>query len=152
MIHQFDHRWAGYAENGTDSAAFDAKHDPTREPAPRYWVPRDEVDTLWIGARKEGGRPAPVEWFLALNHPALIPHMGDPIAMDGPGLARFSIPSTTALLLTLQRLYPLARDLPFSPVATFHAPTASLPAKTEVERLTIQRIGQDLFREALFRH
>jgi hypothetical protein len=45
MIHQFDHRWAGYAENGTDSADFDAKHDPTREPAPRYWVPKGEVDT-----------------------------------------------------------------------------------------------------------
>ncbi|MGH2341813.1 Eco57I restriction-modification methylase domain-containing protein [Segnochrobactraceae bacterium EtOH-i3] len=45
MIHQFDHRWAGYAGNGVDTASFDAreKADPTFEPAPRYWVPEEEV-------------------------------------------------------------------------------------------------------------
>jgi hypothetical protein len=65
--------------------------------------------------------------------------------MEGPGLARVSLPSTTALFETLHRLYPLARDLPFSPVASFQAQTAHLPATTEAERLTIQRIGQNLF-------
>lgn len=44
MIHQFDHRWAGYADDGETSADFDAKADPTREPAPRYWVPKEEVN------------------------------------------------------------------------------------------------------------
>lgn len=45
MIHQFDHRWSGYAENGQDSADFGLaeKIDPAFEPAPRYWVPRAEV-------------------------------------------------------------------------------------------------------------
>lgn len=43
MIHQFDHRWAGYAENGMDSADFGLKDDPNRDPAPRYWVPECEV-------------------------------------------------------------------------------------------------------------
>lgn len=45
MIHQFDHRWSGYAENGQESADFGLaeKIDPAFEPAPRYWVPRAEV-------------------------------------------------------------------------------------------------------------
>ncbi|MBW7057828.1 N-6 DNA methylase [Paracoccus bogoriensis] len=45
MIHQFDHRWAGYAENGTDTADITPaqKADPAFEPAPRYWVPEAEV-------------------------------------------------------------------------------------------------------------
>jgi len=45
MIHQFDHRWAGYAENGSDSVdvGLTEKQDPDWEPAPRYWVPEAEV-------------------------------------------------------------------------------------------------------------
>ncbi|MCS6291162.1 MAG: N-6 DNA methylase [Nitrospira sp.] len=45
MIHQFDHRWAGYAGNGEDSADIgpEQKADPGFEPAPRYWVPDSEV-------------------------------------------------------------------------------------------------------------
>lgn len=46
MIHQFDHRWAGYAENGSDSAdvTLEQKKNPNFEPAPRYWVPKTELD------------------------------------------------------------------------------------------------------------
>ena len=46
MIHQFDHRWAGYAANGTDSAdtGVAQKRDPDWEPDPRYWVSEVEVD------------------------------------------------------------------------------------------------------------
>lgn len=46
MIHQFDHRWAGYAENGADSADIgpEQKADSGFEPIPRYWVPQAEVD------------------------------------------------------------------------------------------------------------
>jgi len=45
MIHQFDHRWAGYDADGTNSAdATQAeKMDPAWEPQPRYWVPDGEV-------------------------------------------------------------------------------------------------------------
>ncbi len=105
--------------------------------------------TLWLAARKEGDYPAPVEWFLATDHPGLLPHISTSVEMPGPGLARFFFPSTTALFETLQRLYPLARDLPYSPLAAFHAATAGLPAETEAQRLTIQRIGQSLFRDLL---
>jgi hypothetical protein len=37
------------------------------------------------------------------------------------------------------------------PVRSFQIATAKLPSTTEAERLVVQRIGQDLFRRALFR-
>lgn len=45
MIHQFDHRWAGYDAAGTGSADAtpDQKRDPAWEPAPRYWVPAQDM-------------------------------------------------------------------------------------------------------------
>ena len=121
---------------------------PEADPWLPFQAPRAN-GTLWLAARKEPPNTVPVEWFVALDHPGLLPHMGAPIHMPGPGLARFSLPSTTALFATLHRLYPLARDLPFSPFEAFHAATATLPSTTEVERLAIQRIGQDLFRALL---
>jgi hypothetical protein len=46
MIHQFDHRWAGYAANGIDTSEFglEQKGDKEFEPSPRYWVEESEVD------------------------------------------------------------------------------------------------------------
>ncbi|MFN3293916.1 MAG: restriction endonuclease, partial [Gemmobacter sp.] len=45
MIHQFDHRWAGYdaAGEGTLDPTPAQKADPAWEPSPRYWVPEAEV-------------------------------------------------------------------------------------------------------------
>ena len=50
MIHQFDHRWAGYAEDGESSTNLGTpeKQRPTCEPAPRYWVPDTEVNERLI--------------------------------------------------------------------------------------------------------
>ncbi|MCS6781104.1 MAG: restriction endonuclease, partial [Geminicoccaceae bacterium] len=46
MIHQFDHRWAGYdaAGEATLDVEDSRKADPSYEPAPRYWVPEAEVE------------------------------------------------------------------------------------------------------------
>jgi hypothetical protein len=46
MIHQFDHRWATYAENGEAirDVTEEEKQNPTYEPLPRYWVPQREVE------------------------------------------------------------------------------------------------------------
>jgi hypothetical protein len=40
MTHHFDHRWAGYAENGQDLIDYDAvdKASPDFEANPRYWI------------------------------------------------------------------------------------------------------------------
>ena len=46
MVHQFDHRWAEYGPDGKPRDLTDAeKADPIRLPEPRYWVPRDEVES-----------------------------------------------------------------------------------------------------------
>ena len=47
------------------------------------------------------------------------------------------------------RVYKLAVSLPHAPLARFQAKTAGLPRTTEAERMVIQRIGQDVFRDAL---
>jgi len=46
MVHQFDHRWAEYEEDGkTTRDLTGTDHaDPTRTARPRYWVPRAEVE------------------------------------------------------------------------------------------------------------
>src|SRR5439155_53844 len=49
----------------------------------------------------------------------------------------------------LDRVYKLAISLPDAPLTRFQIKTAGLPRTTEAERLVIQRIGQDVFREAL---
>jgi hypothetical protein len=46
MVHQFDHRWAGYSLDGNSSGdcAVEEKADPNFEPLPRYWVTQSEVE------------------------------------------------------------------------------------------------------------
>lgn len=45
MVHQFDHRWATYEINRTDSrdCELTEKEDPEYSPLPRYWVEQREV-------------------------------------------------------------------------------------------------------------
>ncbi|MDP2621422.1 MAG: HNH endonuclease [Hyphomicrobiales bacterium] len=52
----------------------------------------------------------------------------------------------------LDRVYRLAISLPEAPLVRFRARTASLPKTTEAERLVVQRIGQDIFRDALMKY
>ncbi len=47
------------------------------------------------------------------------------------------------------RVYKLAMSLPEAPLLRFRAKTTGLPQTTEAERLVVQRIGQDVFRDAL---
>jgi hypothetical protein len=42
-------------------------------------------------------------------------------------------------------------DLPLNPYAEFIAATKDMPGETEAQRLTIERIGQDIFRKTLIR-
>ena len=46
----------------------------------------------------------------------------------------------------------MAVSLPEAPLDTFRQKTRGLPRSTEAERLTVQRIGQDIFREALMQY
>ncbi|BCX19014.1 MAG: hypothetical protein KatS3mg117_2696 [Geminicoccaceae bacterium] len=46
LVHQFDHRWATYEEDGETTRDVTAaeKADPGFEPLPRYWMPEEEVE------------------------------------------------------------------------------------------------------------
>jgi hypothetical protein len=61
----------------------------------------------------------------------------------------YSVPDVPALHRLLRRAFQLARTLPDELLHTFQKQVATLPQSTEAERLVVQRIGQDLFREGL---
>ncbi|MCS6900364.1 MAG: HNH endonuclease [Myxococcales bacterium] len=57
-----------------------------------------------------------------------------------------SIPELHALV---RRAFQLARSLPDEPLQAFQKQTRALPRSTEAERLVVQRVGQEIFRESL---
>jgi hypothetical protein len=72
---------------------------------------------------------------------------GDPLP-KGAAAARGAcdLPSLHRLV---RRAFQLARALPDEPFKVFLDKTAGLPRATEAERLVVQRVGQDIFRERL---
>ena len=99
---------------------------------------------IWIAGT---GRTGP--WFLAMDHPGVAAELGQGITLPGPGVRRYAFPALIGLYDALDRTWRLARSLPTAPLVRFQQETAGLPRSTEVERLTVQRIGQNLFRAAL---
>jgi hypothetical protein len=89
--------------------------------------------------------------LLSIDHRGVAAELGtSPAAqVHGPGLATFVFKTLTELHAALDRVYKLAVSLPDAPLARFRTKTATLPRATEAERLVIQRIGQDIFRDAL---
>ena len=59
---------------------------------------------------------------------------------------------TLALQDLAERIFQLSMALPSKPLDLFRTRVAAMPATTEVERLVIQRAGQDIFRDALDRY
>ncbi|WP_369719755.1 HNH endonuclease [Bradyrhizobium sp. LLZ17] len=102
--------------------------------------------SIWIGGVSEAG-----PWLLSLGHSGIAAEVGVlPVsAASGPGRATFLLNSLTELHVALDRVYKLAVSLPEAPLDRFRAKTATLPRTTEAERIVIQRIGQDIFRDAL---
>jgi hypothetical protein len=46
-------------------------------------------------------------------------------------------------------MWRFAQALPVEPLREFEARTRDMPRTTEAERLVVQRVGQDIFRDAL---
>ncbi|SHF01067.1 HNH endonuclease [Ruegeria intermedia] len=90
-------------------------------------------------------------WFLAVDHAGVAKELGTTVDLPGPGLARFAYPTATELYRAVSRAYDLAKALPNDPLQKFKQRTRSMPTSTEAERLVVQRVGQDLFRDALMR-
>jgi hypothetical protein len=101
---------------------------------------------IWIAGVSPRG-----PWLLSIDHPGIAAELATlpPSLLAGPGLATFELGSLTALHAALDRVYKLGVSLPDAPLARFRAQTARLPQTTEAERLVVQRIGQQIFRDAL---
>lgn len=100
---------------------------------------------IWLAA---GSCEGP--WFLALDHIGIIEELNLPQAdLPGPGLACYVWPSLPALYAVMPRVYQLGVTLPDGPLEEFRTAVAGLPKTTEAERLIIQRVGQDIFRDRL---
>jgi hypothetical protein len=101
--------------------------------------------TVWFAA---AGHEGP--WLLALDHAGIIEDLNMAAAdVPGPGLVRYAFPHLTALYAVMPRVYQLGVSLPDGPLEEYNAAIAGLPKSTEAERLIIQRIGQDIFRDRL---
>lgn len=71
-------------------------------------------------------------------------------AMSGPGAFRAQAPTLATLHEIISLLWTRAREKPApDPLAEFMAATNGMPRGTEAERLVIQRVGQDIFRNRL---
>jgi hypothetical protein len=102
--------------------------------------------SVWIAGVSEAG-----PWLLSLGHPGVAAEIGalPDSPQAGPGQAILMLTNLTELHAALDRVYRLAVSLPEAPLDRFKARTAGLPRTTEAERIVIQRIGQDIFRDAL---
>ncbi len=72
----------------------------------------------------------------------------DAMLPDG-ALAARAVASMADLHRLVRRAFQLSRTLPDALLHRFEYLTVALPRATEVERLVLQRIGQDLFRDGL---
>lgn len=89
-------------------------------------------------------------WFLALDHSGVIEELKlAPVDAPSPGLARYSFATLGELYNVLTAVYNLGLALPEGPLEDFRAATGDLPRTTQAERLVIQRVGQDIFRDRL---
>lgn len=89
-------------------------------------------------------------WYLALDHLGVIQELNVSAAeLSGPGQARFVFDTLGTLYAALHRTYGLIVSLPDAPLQEFARRVADLPRTTEAERLVVQRIGQNVFRDCL---
>jgi hypothetical protein len=105
--------------------------------------------SIWIAGASEHG-----PWLLSLDHSGVAVEVGALQAspVPGPGIATFVFANLAGLHVALGRIYNLAVSLPEAPLERFKAEIANLPRTTEAERMVIQRIGQDVFRDALMNY
>ena len=103
--------------------------------------------SIWLATNTSGA------WILALDHAGVIAEIGiEASDVAGPGLARFRFASLARLYEVMPRVYDLAASLPDAPLQEFLHLTQNLPRTTEAERLVVQRVGQDVFRERLIKY
>ncbi|MGH6986125.1 MAG: HNH endonuclease [Caulobacteraceae bacterium] len=129
-----------------NKAAWDKGFRLARE-AEGSWLAFDSTTAngrVWLAGDGEHG-----PWRLASDHPGVLAEFGPGAMAGGPGLATWRFADQADLYEALDRAYKLGASLPDAPLREFERQTAGLPRATEVERLVVQRVGQDVFRAAL---
>lgn len=100
---------------------------------------------IWIAGVSPVG-----PWLLSVSHPGVAAELGhERMDRQGPGCADFVFASLSSLHDAVERAYKLGVSLPDAPLDAFQKQTQQMPRTTEVERLAVQRVGQDVFRKAL---
>ena len=105
---------------------------------------------IWLAAASPRG-----PLFLSLSLRAVAAEMDLPEATSSfaaPGNAIFMFLTLEELHYALDRTYRLSLSLPDAPLQQFLSATSGAPRSTEAERLVIQRVGQDIFRQALMKY
>jgi len=108
---------------------------------------------IWLGAGSKDG-----PWLLAVGLAAVATELGiQPAAPQATGASEpartvYSFSALGELHDALDRTYRLGVSLPDAPLKEFLAKTKTTPRTTEAERLVVQRIGQDVFRQALMEY
>ncbi|MGT2506863.1 HNH endonuclease [Cupriavidus basilensis] len=74
------------------------------------------------------------------------------VLLDGADGGAVSVADLDQLYATLQRASAIARTMPNRVADQFRREKLRLPQTTEAERLVVQRVGQDLFRNALMEY
>lgn len=103
---------------------------------------------VWLGAF---GDAVFLAAFSQQNVARALGEYGTPMAAPMPKGAASgrTVPDVPALHRLLRRAFQLSKALPNELLRTFEKTVASLPKTTETERLVVQRVGQNLFRDGL---
>ena len=103
---------------------------------------------IWIAGASPVG-----PWYLSVSHTGVAAELGSASPdLVGPGIASYTFAQLTGLYAAVERAYRLGVSLPDAPLEHFNNRTAGLPRTTEAERLVVQRVGQDIFRDALLEY
>ena len=103
---------------------------------------------IWLSVAENG------KYFAAVskrNVADSLVELGTPIETELPdgASACIAVGDIPALHRLVRRAFQLANTLPNELLNIFESRSALLPRSTEIERLTIQRVGQDVFRRGL---
>ena len=104
---------------------------------------------IWLAALGKSG-----PWFLSIGRGEVAAEMAVATVSEplGPGSTTYAFVTLAELHEALDGTYRLGVSLPDAPLNEFLAATKNAPRTTEAERLVIQRVGQDIFRQALVRY
>lgn len=116
------------------------KRPPSRN---GYFTPIDEWQQEWkiVASSHFAYLKRALRKGVAPDHRSIAKHDVD--------LAKFIASTSLSMVVPTHRAFQLSQTSPGELLVTFQRETANLPRSTEIERLEIKRVGQDVFRKGL---